>query len=227
MKDKVIFITGANGGLGTSVTNKFLESGATVIGGARKITSEEFPSPNFAPIPVDLTNDSAVRGAVDSIIQRHRRLDVLVHVLGGFAGGKSVAETDDATWNQMSSLNLNSAFSVFRATIPHLRKSGGGRLIAIGSLAATAPHVGPGAYIVFKSALSVLVRTVAQENKDAGMTANVILPGTMDTPLNRMAMPNADFSKWLKPETVAELAFFLVQDFAGHITGTEIPIEGQ
>src|SRR5215471_15944809 len=116
MKDKVIFITGANGGLGTSVTNKFLESGATVIGGARKITSEEFPSPNFAPIPVDLTNDSAVRGAVDSIIQRHRRLDVLVHVLGGFAGGKSVAETDDATWNQMSSLNLNSAFSVFRAT---------------------------------------------------------------------------------------------------------------
>jgi NAD(P)-dependent dehydrogenase (short-subunit alcohol dehydrogenase family) len=227
MSDKVIFITGANGGLGNSVTKKFLESGATVIGGSRKITTEEFPAPNFVPIAVDLTNDAAVRGAVDSIIQKHGRLDVLVHVLGGFAGGKTVVDTDDATWNQMSSLNLNSAFSVCRATIPHLRQSGRGRLIAIGSLTATAPRAGLGAYIVFKSALSFLVRTVAQENRDAGMTANVILPGTMDTPANRRAMPNADFSKWLKPETVAELAFFLAEDFAGHITGTEIPIEGQ
>ena len=164
---------------------------------------------------------------MDSIIQRHGRLDVLVHVLGGFAGGKSIAETDDATWNQMSALNLNSAFSVFRATIPHLRKSGRGRLIAIGSLTATAPHAGLGAYIVFKSALGILVRTVAQENRDAEMTANVILPGTMDTPANRVAMPDLDFSKWLKPEAVAELAFFLAQDSAAHITGTEIPIERQ
>jgi len=227
MSDKVIFITGANGGLGISVTKRFLESGATVIGGSRKITAEEFPTPHFVPIRMDFTNDAAVRVAVDSIIQKHERLDVLVHVLGGFAGGKSVAEIDDATWNQMSDLNLNSAFSVFRATIPHLRKSGRGRLIAIGSLTAAAPHAGLGAYVVFKSALSVLVRIVAQENRDAGMTANVILPGTMDTPANRMAMPNLDFSKWLKPESVAELVFFLAQDSAAHITGTEIPIEGR
>jgi 3-oxoacyl-[acyl-carrier protein] reductase len=226
MNDKVILITGANGGLGNSVTKRFIQSGATVIGGSRKITAEEFPAPTFVPIPVDFTNDAAVHGAVDSIIQKHGRLDVLVHVLGSFAGGKTIADTDDATWNQMGALNLNSAFSVFRATIPHLRKSGRGRLIAIGSLAAAAPHAGLGAYIVFKSALSVLVRTVALENKDAGMTANVILPATMDTPANRKAMPNADFLKWLKPEAVAELAFFLAHDSAAHITAAEIPIDG-
>src|SRR5215471_6153584 len=202
MKDKVIFITGANGGLGTCVTKRFLDSGAKVIGASRKIAKEEFPVANFAAIQVDFTNDAAVRDAVDSIIRNHGRLDALVHVLGGFAGGKSIAETDDATWNQMSALNLNSAFSVFRAVIPQLRKSGSGRLIAIGSLTATAPHAGLGAYVVFKTALSVLVRTIAQENRDAGMTANVILPGTMDTPANRKSMPGSDFSKWLKPEEV-------------------------
>ena len=227
MKDKVIFITGANGGLGTCVTKRFLDSGAKVIGASRKIAKEEFPVANFAAIQVDFTNDAAVRDAVDSIIRNHGRLDALVHVLGGFAGGKSIAETDDATWNQMSALNLNSAFSVFRAVIPQLRKSGSGRLIAIGSLTATAPHAGLGAYVVFKTALSVLVRTIAQENRDAGMTANIILPGTMDTPANRKSMPGSDFSKWLKPEEVAELAFFLAQDSAAHLTGTEIPIDGK
>ena len=127
----------------------------------------------------------------------------------------------------MSDLNLNSAFYVFRAAIPHLRKSGNGRIVAIGSLAATAAHAGIGAYVTFKAALSMLVQTVALENKDASLTANVILPGTMDTPANRKAMPNADFSKWLKTEAVADLAFFLAQDSVVHITGAVIPIDGQ
>ncbi|HWZ96586.1 MAG TPA: SDR family NAD(P)-dependent oxidoreductase [Candidatus Dormibacteraeota bacterium] len=227
MSNKVILITGASGGLGVSVTNRFLAGGETVIGSSRKITAAEFPAPNFVAMPADFTNDAAVRAAVDSIIQKYGRLDTLVHVLGGFAGGKSVAETDDATWNQMRDLNLNSAFYVLRAAIPHLRKSGNGRIVAIGSLAATAAHAGIGAYVTFKAALSMLVQTVALENKDAGLTANVILPGTMDTPVNRKSMPNADFSKWLKTESVAELAYFLGQDSAAHINGAVIPIDGQ
>jgi len=227
MSNKVVLITGASGALGNSVTNRFLASGATVVGASRKITADEFPFPNFLAMPADFTNDSAVRASVNSIVQKYGRLDTVIHVLGGFAGGKSVAETDDATWNQMHDQNLNSAFYVLRAAIPHLRKSGNGRIVAIGSLAATAAHPGLGAYVTFKAALSVLVQTVALENKDAGVTANVILPGTMDTPANRKAMPNADFSKWLKTESVAEVAFFLAQDSAAHITGAAIPIDGQ
>jgi NAD(P)-dependent dehydrogenase (short-subunit alcohol dehydrogenase family) len=150
---------------------------------------------------------------------------VLVHVVGGFAGGKSVAETDDSTWEQMRDLNLTSAFYVLRATIPHLRKSGSGRIVAIGSLAAAEPHPGLGAYVTFKAALVSLVRTVALENKDAGLTANVVLPGTMDTPANRKAMPDADFSKWLQPADVADLIVWLADERAAHITGTSIPID--
>jgi len=226
MKNRVVLVTGANGGLGTAVTRKFLSDGATVVGMARKISSADFPSPNFTGISADLTQSAGVDGAVSSVVNRFGGIDVLAHVVGAFAGGK-IAETDDATWAQMADLNLNSAFYVLRAAIPHLRKSGAGRIIAIGSLAAMEPHAGIGAYVTFKSALTMLVRTVAQENQDAGVTANVILPGTMDTPGNRKAMPNADPAKWLQPTEVADLAYWLASESAGHLTAATLPIDGR
>jgi NAD(P)-dependent dehydrogenase (short-subunit alcohol dehydrogenase family) len=151
---------------------------------------------------------------------------VLVHVLGGFTGGPSVAETTDAMWEQMQSINLTSAFQVFRESIPHLRKAKSGRLIAIGSLTAAQPHANLGAYVTFKAALAMLVQTVALENADAGLTANVILPGTMDTPANRKSLPDADFSKWAKTDDVADLVLSLAGEQARHLTGLAIPTEG-
>ena len=105
MSAKVVFITGAKGGLGTFVTNRFLSTGATVVGASRSISSQDFPAPNFFPISVDFTKGAAVREAIDTTAASYGRLDVLVHVLGGFAGGQSIAETDDATWEQMRDLN--------------------------------------------------------------------------------------------------------------------------
>ena len=225
MSGRVVLITGAKGGLGTFVTQRFLGTGATVIGASRSISPEDFPAPNFVALPVDFTKSAAVTSAIGSIVERYGKLDVLVHVVGGFAGGKSVAETDDATWEQMRDLNLTSAFYVLRAAIPHMRRSGAGRIVAVGSLAAAEPHAGLGAYVTFKSALVSLIRTVAVENKDAGVTANVVLPGTMDTPANRKAMPGADFSKWLKPADVADLILWLADERAAHVTGAAIPID--
>src|SRR6267378_4118303 len=126
----------------------------------------------------------------------------------------------------MRDLNLTSSFYVLRAAVPHLRKSGKGRIVAIGSLTAVEPHPQLGAYITFKAALAMLVRTVALENKDAGLTANVVLPGTMDTPANRKAMPRADFSKWVQPGDVVDVVLWLADDRAARITGTAIPVEG-
>ena len=226
MKDKVIFITGANGGLGETVTNRFLATGATVIGSSRKITAAEFPQPNFVALPVDFTQPAAIRAAVETIIAKFGKLDVLIHVLGGFAAG-SIAETSDATWQHMQNLNLNAAFYVFRETLPHLRKSAAGRIIAVGSLAAAEPHAGLGAYVVSKVALAALIRTVALENVDAGVTANVVLPGTMDTPTNRKAMPAADPSKWVQTSEVADVLLWLAGENAGQINGAAIPIPGK
>jgi NAD(P)-dependent dehydrogenase (short-subunit alcohol dehydrogenase family) len=226
MQDKVVFITGANGGLGTSVTRAFLQRGARVIGASLRITAADFPQPNFEAMAIDFNKLDEIKSGVTKIVARYGQLDVLVHVLGGFTGGPSVAETTDEMWEQMQNINLTSAFHVFRESIPHLRKSKGGRLIAIGSLTAAQPHANLGAYVTFKAALAMLVQSVALENADAGLTANVILPGTMDTPGNRKSMPDADFSKWAKTEDVAELVLSLADEQARHLTGLAIPIEG-
>jgi NAD(P)-dependent dehydrogenase (short-subunit alcohol dehydrogenase family) len=175
---------------------------------------------------MDFNQLEEIRRGVSKLIERYGRLDVLVHVLGGFAGGPTVAETPDSMWEQMQGLNLTAAFKVFRECIPHLRKSGAGRLIAIGSLTAAQPRAHLGAYVVSKAALAMLVRTVALENADASLTANVILPGTMDTPANRKSMPDADFSKWVKTRDVAEIVLSLAGEGGKHLTGLEIPIEG-
>src|SRR5258708_28113161 len=124
----------------------------------------------------------------------------------------------------MRDLNLSSSFYVLSAAVTHLRKSGKGRIVAIGSLTAVEPHPQLGAYITFKAALAMLVRTVALENKDAGLTANVVLPGTMDTPENRKALPNADFSKWIQPSGVVNLVLSLTTERASRVTDAPIPI---
>jgi len=226
MNDKVVFITGAKGGLGSFITRRFLETGANVVGASRSISQQDFPGPNFTALAVDFTKAAAVNDAVQSVITRFGRLDVLVHLLGGFAGGQTVAETDDATWERMRDLNLTSSFYVLRAAVPHLRKirqrTNCGHWESDCSRTASPTR----AYITFKAALAMLVRTVALENKDAGLTANVILPGTIDTPENRRAMPNADFSKWIQPRDVVNLVLSLTADRASKITGTAIPIGG-
>jgi NAD(P)-dependent dehydrogenase (short-subunit alcohol dehydrogenase family) len=226
MKDKVVFITGANGGLGSSVTRAFLQQGARVVGASLRIKAQDFPQPTFEAMTLDFGKLDEIKRGVAKIVERYEKLDVLVHVLGGFAGAPSVAETTDAMWEQMQNINLTAAFHVFRETIPHLRKTNSGRLIAIGSLTAAQPHANLGAYVVSKAALAMLVQTIALENADAGMTANVILPGTMDTPANRKSMPDADFSKWAKTDDVAQLVLSLAGEEAKHLTGLAIPIEG-
>jgi NAD(P)-dependent dehydrogenase (short-subunit alcohol dehydrogenase family) len=226
MKDKVVIVTGANGGLGTSVTQIFLNLGATVVGVARKIDEKTFAGPGFVALAADIASTAGSEAAVASVLNRFGRIDVLVHTVGGFAGGQSVSDTSDETLHHMFSVNYESAFFMFRAAIPALRKTQG-RLIAIASRAAVDPGPGVGAYSASKAALVSLVRTIAAENKDAGMTANVLLPGTMDTPGNREAMPSADSSKWVHPDSVASLVAWLASDAGKDVTGAVLPVYGR
>jgi NAD(P)-dependent dehydrogenase (short-subunit alcohol dehydrogenase family) len=226
MKGKVVLVTGANGGLGSNVTQAFLDSGATVIGTSRKIQQSDFDHRAFGAVPAEISTREGAKVLVDQVVARFGKLDVLAHTVGGFAGGQSVADTDDATFQRMFDINLNSVFQILRASVPVLRNSGDGRLIAIGSRAALEPGAGVGAYSASKAAMVSLIRTVALENKDAGLRANVILPGTMDTPANRKAMPNADFSKWVQPAAVASLIVWLASDAGKDLNGVVIPVYG-
>ncbi len=226
MTTKTALVTGANGGLGIQVTKALLDADFTVVGLAPRIQQSDFNHPNFIALPATLNSLDEAKKAVASVIARCGRIDVLAHLVGGFTGGQTVAAMDDATWQRMFDANLNSAFHILRAVIPEMRKAGAGRIIAIGSRAAEDPGPKVGAYSASKAALVSLVKTVALENKDAGITANVILPGTMDTPANRKDMPSADVSKWVQPSSVASLILWLAGDAGKDVTGAAIPVYG-
>jgi len=227
MKGKVVLVTGANGGLGIYLTQAFLDAGATVIGSSRSIRQSDFEGSAFIAVATEISNRENARALVDQVVSRFGRLDVLAHTVGGFVGGQPIAEMDDETFQRMLDVNLNSVFHILRAAIPPMRQTGNGRIIAIGSRAALEPGAGVGAYSASKAAMVSLVKTVALENKDVGLTANVILPGTMDTPANRKAMPKADVSKWVKPASVAELVMWLAGEAGKDVNGAAIPVYGK
>ena len=227
LEGKVALVTGARGGLGTWVTESFLKAGAAVAGVSRTIRQSDFPHPAFVAIEADLSSGESARRIAGEVVDRFGRIDILAHVMGGFAGGMPVAETGDPMLEKMLGLNLWSAFHMARAVIPYMRRQGGGRIVAIGSRAAVEPQALVGVYGVSKAALVSLMGTIAVENKDAGITANVILSGTMDTPANRAADPSADFSRWVPPARIAGLILWLASDAASHVSGARIPVYGR
>lgn len=226
MKGKIALVTGANGGLGSHVTKALLDAGAVVVGVSRKIQPSEFDRASFIALPAEISTAAGAKSMVDSLVARLGRLDVVVHTVGGFAGGQSIAETDDATFQRMLDSNLNSTFYLLRAVLPTMRKTGNGRIVAIGSRAALEPGPRVGAYSASKAAMVSLIKTVALENKDVGITANVILPATIDTPANRTALSNADYSKWVQPASIAALIVWLVSDNGRDVNGAAIPVYG-
>jgi|KBSMisStandDraft_5_1062788.scaffolds.fasta_scaffold302090_2 NAD(P)-dependent dehydrogenase (short-subunit alcohol dehydrogenase family) len=226
LTNKVALITGANGGLGMAVTTAFLEAGAQVAGVSPKIQDADFSHPNFKAFPGEIASGASAQAVCSAVVAKFGRIDVLVHLVGAFKGGKPIAETDDDTFRGMLDTNLVAAFYIVRAVLPDMRTRGSGRILAIGSKAAVEPVAKVGAYAASKAALVSLVRTVAIENKDRGITANIVLPGTMDTPGNRAAMPGADPSKWVHPSQVASMLVHLATDEASQISGAAIPVLG-
>lgn len=212
LEGKRILITGATGGLGTAVTRAFAAAGAQVTGVARSASSPSM-------IAADITTQEGTRALFDQAGD----IDAVVHLVGGFAGGMTVDATGADTLQQMLDINLKSAFLVFSEALPRMRARGlGGALLAIGTRAAIDPQPMLGVYAASKAALVSLVQTIARENVANAITANIVLPGTMDTPANRKAMPDADPSKWTDPNDVAALLVHLASNRA--VTGAVIPV---
>lgn len=210
---KIVIITGAKGGLGTSVTNAFLTGGARVVGVSRSIQAADFDHPDFIALAAELSGGAAAQKVADEVAGRFGRIDALVHVMGGFSGGQSVAETDDATFEKMLDLNYRAAFYMARAVLPVMRRQGGGRVLAVASRQATEPAPMTGAYSASKAALVALIKTIALENKDRCISANTVLPATMGPQLVEQAQ-------------VAAMLVHLASDAAAQVTGAAIPIYG-
>ncbi len=197
-------VTGASGGLGTAVVAAFREAGYIV-----KAVSRD------GEIPADLTKEEGVREAIAAA----GKVDILLHLLGAFAPGN-----DEDAWDRMIEMNVRAASRMFRAVLPPMREAKWGRVIAIGSKAGETRPAGLDAYVATKSALHALVQATAAGLSGSGVTANAILPSTIDTPGTRASMPKADFSKWVQPDEIAAMLLHLCTDSAAHMNGILIPM---
>jgi len=223
---RIALVTGAKGGLGTYVTRAFLNAGATVAGVSRSISQTDFDHPRFSAVPAEIGFQDQANAVVARVVEQFDRVDVIVHLMGGWAGGSLLENTTAEQFGRMIDVNLGSTFYVMSAGARAMRPRGSGRLLAIASKAAVEPQPHAGAYSVSKAAVVALMRAFAAETRDTGITANAVLPGTMDTPQNRAAMPGADPSKWVHPCQVAELLVYLASDAAASVSGAAIPIYG-
>jgi NAD(P)-dependent dehydrogenase (short-subunit alcohol dehydrogenase family) len=227
---RVVMITGAFGALGTAVARRFRADGArlALINHARVPDwgATEYPAPHRLAGGVDLADPAAARAAVQQTLGSDGPLDVLVNIAGAFRWQK-VEGGDIATWETMFAMNLKTAVVTSQAAIPHLRSRGGGRIINIGAGAAARGHTGTGAYAASKAGVERFSEALADELKDENITVNTVLPGTIDTSANRAAMPQADTTRWVPPDAVADVIAFLASDAARAVTGAAIRVFGR
>jgi len=222
----VTLVTGASGALGRAVAVRFAAAGDVVVGTARSWKDRKPPT-GTVPLEADLGQPEAAVRLVREVVERYGHIDVLAHMVGGFAGGSALPETPESVWEQMLAINFTAARRMIQAVAPVMERAGGGRVIVVGSKAGEHPAAGMAAYACSKAALHMLVRCAAEELREAGVTVNAVLPSILDTPVNRAAMPRADFSRWVKPEAVAEAIFWLASPKAAEISGALVPVYGR
>ena len=224
MDGKVVVVTGASGALGGAVTAMALARGARV-GGIDQATVQMAATENKIELGgVDLSDAAQAKTAIDAVVAHFGKLDALINVAGGFAF-ETVAEGETHTWQRLYALNVLTALNASRAAILYLAASPAGRIVNIGAMAALQAGVGMGPYAASKAGVHRLTEALASEWKGK-ITVNAVLPSTIDTPVNRASMPNADFKKWVTPQELAEVILFLASDAASAVTGALVPVSG-
>jgi NAD(P)-dependent dehydrogenase (short-subunit alcohol dehydrogenase family) len=225
MQGKALVVTGARGALGKVVVE------IAQSRGARLACIDHAPSQMAASAErieiggVDLSDAAQAKTAVDAAAQHLGRLDVLINIAGGFAF-ETVSDGDVTTWQRMYALNVLTALNTSRAALPHLARFKAGRIVNIGATGALQAGRGMGPYAASKAGVHRLTEALANEWKGK-VTVNAVLPSIIDTKANRADMPNADFSKWVTPQELAEVILFLASDAASGVTGALIPVGGR
>jgi NAD(P)-dependent dehydrogenase (short-subunit alcohol dehydrogenase family) len=228
---KLVLVAGATGGLGSAVSLAFLEEGATVVATYRR--QDEFEALHRATgtntsrlegHSVDVTNEAAVHQLVAALVAKYGRLDIMTNAVGGYAAGKKLWEMDSKVLDEMLSLNLFSGYVLSRAVVPVMLKLGHGAIVNVASTAAVDHAASSAAYAASKAAAVAMIDSLAADLKGTGVRANSILPSIIDTKANRQAMPNADYTKWPKPQDIARVVLFLCSDDAKAVQGAAIPV---
>ena len=234
LQNKVAIVTGAVGNLGTATANLFQQAGAKTVLVDRSHDRVREAFKNIADSPdhllaggVDLSDAGSLGKLIEQTLAKFGRLDVLVNTVGGYRGGKPVHEADLADWDFLFNVNVRTTLLCCRAVIPQMLRQSRGTIINVASRDGLAGSAGYAAYSASKSAVLRLTESLASELKASDINVNCIMPGTIDTPQNRAAVPNADFNKWVEPAAIAEVILFLASDASRAVNGAALPVYGK
>jgi NAD(P)-dependent dehydrogenase (short-subunit alcohol dehydrogenase family) len=230
MKGKHVLLTGGTGGLGLGVTPKVLAQGAAAVTIPYRNPKDmerlkDILSPaDFASIQF-VTADLKDEASVENIVNQMARVDVLIHLVGGFSMGKT-HEYSFENWKRDFDINLNTTFLVCKHSLKSMLQNGYGRIVTVGSRGAVEPTGQLAAYCASKTGVVALTKAIADETKGTNITANVVLPSVIDTPTNRESMGEENADQWVKPESLAEVICFLASEAAKDIRGAAVPVYG-
>ncbi|AQH03643.1 3-oxoacyl-[acyl-carrier-protein] reductase (plasmid) [Burkholderia sp. KK1] len=229
LEGRIVAITGGFGTLGLATARVLAGRGARIALIGHGGTRDALPAPladACIVTGIDLADAKSAQTAMDAIVEQMGGLHALVNVAGAFTW-QTIADGGADTWQAMFDVNVKTALNASKAALAALSANEGGRIVNVGALAAMKAGMGMGAYAASKAALLRLTEALAEELKDRGVTVNAVLPSIIDTPPNRRDMPDADFSRWVKPEELGAVIAFLLSPDAQCITGAAIPVSGR
>ena len=233
LENRVAVITGATGGLGSTVTRELAARGVNLALLDIDPTKLEVLTKSLAlPVSrilsptVNLLDPAETKSAAGAVVAKFGKIDILLHVVGGWTGGKSLLEAPADDLAFMLSQHVWTSFNVIQAFIPHLVKNGWGRVVMITSPYAARPSAKGGPYAVGKAGQEALMLTLSQELKGTGVTANLLQAKTIDVKREKISAPSDDNSTWTTPEELTAGILYLLSDEAGTINGAKLPLFG-
>lgn len=231
---RTIVITGGTGGLGSALVRRLLRQDTRLAvtyllpEEASRFEQEfDVDEDRVALRRVDATNAEAVTGFMKHVREEMGPISGLACLVGGWAGGRDVEETDDVRLDRMLDLNLRSTFYAVRAAIPHMKEAPFGRIVLVGSRAGIENPPGQAAFNMAKAGVMALGRSTAAELEPTGITTAVLVPSVIDTPATRATLPYADYVNWPTPDDIAGVADFLLSEDAGVMNGALVPVYGK
>jgi NAD(P)-dependent dehydrogenase (short-subunit alcohol dehydrogenase family) len=234
LKDQVVIITGAVGNLGAATVRAFQNAGAKMVlvdrspDRVREMFADLADSPLHLLVGgIDLADLASLDTLIGQALAKFGRIDALVNTVGGYRGGKPVHEGDLMDWDFLFNINVRTALLCCRAVIPQMLRQSSGKIINVAGRAGLNGSAGYAAYSASKSTVLRLTESLADELKTSNVNVNCIMPGTIDTPQNREATPNGDFSKWVEPSAIADVILFLASDASRAINGAALPVYGK
>ncbi len=230
LSGKTVLITGAAGTLGRAVAAAFKAAGANRV--LLDIDAEGLKRAHGGDADdqilraADLGDREAVKAACQAAIDTFGTIDAACNIAGGFAMGDPVHETPMEVWQHMMNMNAVSVINTCAAVVPHMLEAGGGKIVNVGAMGGLKGGAQMGAYAASKSAVIRLTESLSAELRESGINVNCVLPSIINTAPNREAMPDADPTRWVAPEALADVILFLASDGARAIHGAAVPVVG-